>query len=93
MSFIMSLPSSASAVQQLERFGRAALQNLLREPRDRLLAGEAEDVQHVLLQRCLAAERDQLIEHRLGIAQAAVRALRDRVRRRRLERHLLLARR
>ena len=56
-----------------------------------LFAGESEDVQHVGLRDRLAAKRDQLIEHRFRVAQSAVRAARDGVRRGRLERDLLLS--
>ena len=56
-----------------------------------MFAGEPEDIQHVALRDRLAAKRDQLIEHRLGVAQAAIRAARDRVRGGRLELHLLFS--
>ena len=77
-------------VEQGERFGRLAAQNFLGETRDRLFARETKDVEHVALRDRFAAKRDELIEHRLRIAQAAIRAARDRVSRRRLQLHLLL---
>ena len=47
---------------------------------DCVLRGEAEDVQHVGVVDLLAAEGHELIEHRLGVAQPALCAARDRVR-------------
>ena len=88
----MSLPLAASAVQKLERFRGGAAQNFLGEIRDRLFAGESENAEHIRLLDFLAAKRDQLIEHRLGVAQSAIGASRDRVRRRRRERDLLVLR-
>ena len=90
MSRIMSLPASHLLVQQVERFRRFAAQNFFGEIAHRLFAGEPEDIQHIAFGDFFAAKRDQLIEHRLGVAQAALRSARDRVRGRRLERDLLL---
>ena len=56
-----------------------------------LFAGESEHVKHIALADFLSAKRDQLIEHRFRIAQAAFRSARDRVRCRRLQRNLLFS--
>ncbi len=88
----MSFPFSASAWSKPERLRRFAAENLRGEVRHRLLAGETENAEHILLGDFLAAERDQLVEHRLGIAQAAIGALGNRVGRSRLERHLFVRR-
>ena len=87
----MSLPFSASAWSNSSGFGGFAAQNFLGETGDGLLAGESEDIQDIGLGDILAAKRDQLIEHRFRVAQAAIRAARDGMRRGRLERDLLLA--
>jgi hypothetical protein len=54
-----------------------------------LFAGESENVEHIALGNFFSAKGNELIKHRLCIAQAAFRAARDRVCGRRLQRDLL----
>ena len=89
----MSLPASHWAWSDLDRFRRCAAQNLVGEIGDRLFARESEDLQHIRFADRVPAKRDELIEHRLRIAQSAFRSARDRMRGRRLERDLFLLRR
>ena len=87
----MSLPAADCSWSKPSASAVCAAQNLLGKFGHRLLAGESEDIQHVALRDLVAAKRDQLIEHRFRVAQSAIRAARDRMRRRRLERDLLFS--
>ena len=88
----MSLPLSASAWSSSSASGVCAAQNLLGKLRHRLFAREPENAQHVRFRDLVAAKRHELIEHRFRVAQSAVRAFRDGMRRRGIERDLFLAR-
>src|SRR5262249_16017864 len=56
-----------------------------------LFAGKPENVEHIALFDFFSTKRDELIEHRLGITQPAVRAAGNRVRSPRLQSDLFFA--
>jgi hypothetical protein len=57
-----------------------------------LFTGKSENIEDIVLSNFFSAKGNQLIEHRLCIAQAALRAARDRVRGSRFQSDLLLLR-
>src|SRR6266487_3145042 len=78
-------------MQQIDRVRCFSSQNAARKINHRLLACESEDIEHVALADFLATKCNELIEHRLRIAQTAPRAARNRVRCRRLQRNLFFS--
>ena len=78
-------------MQQFDRFRCCASKNASRKVDHRLFAGKSENVEHIALRDFVPAKRDQLIEHRFGISQAAFCAARNRVRCRRFERDLFFS--
>jgi len=66
-------------MQQIDRVRCFTAQDSPRELDGRLFARESENILHIALADFFSAKRDQLIEHRFGVAQAAFRAARDRV--------------
>ena len=58
-----------------------AVENGPANSRHRVVTGESENIEHVLLANVRAAKSDELIEHGLGIAHSAIRTHRDAVRR------------
>src|SRR5215469_7142343 len=79
-------------VEQRQGCGSFAAQDRVRKGGNRLLARESKDIEHVTFSDGFAAKSNQLIEHRLCVAQSTVRSTRDRVRRRRFQLHFLLFR-
>src|SRR5262249_22932083 len=75
-------------MQQIDRARCFTTQYSSRKIDDRLFACESENIEHIALADFFSAKRDQLIEHRFGVAQAPFRAARDRVRCRWLQRDL-----
>src|SRR5262249_541186 len=77
-------------VEYRQRLRGLPTQDFLREIGHCLLTGETKNAEDVALTDRLAAKGDQLIEHRLGIAQTTIRPPCDGVRGRRLQFHFLL---
>src|SRR5437016_13336943 len=75
-------------MQQIDCVRGLSSQNPPRKIDPGLFARESENIKHIALADFFAAKRDQLIEHGFGIAQAAFRSTRDRVRCRGLQRNL-----
>ena len=72
----------------IERLRRFSAQNRSAEGTNAVVAGQTEDIEHVLLGDAVATEGDELIEHRLGITHPTVRAHGNGVSRKGLEFHL-----
>src|SRR6266404_5719811 len=78
-------------MQQIDRVRCFSSQNAARQIDHCLLAREPEDIEHIALADFLSTKCNELIEHRLRIAQTALRAARDSVRCRRLQGDLFLS--
>src|SRR4029077_3907055 len=72
-------------MQQIDRVRCFSSQNAPSQINHCLLACESEDIEHIALADFLPAECNELIKHRLRIAQTALRAACDRVPSRRLQ--------
>src|SRR5438552_16917410 len=78
-------------MQQIDRLRRFGPQNVSHQDDYRWIAGESENIEHIVLADFLSAKCHQLIEHRFRIAQTAFCTARDRVRSRRLQRDLFFS--
>ena len=86
------LPVLRQLVEFPEHGRDVALEQAVRQRQQLPLRREAEHREHIRLHDLLPAKTDELVERRLRVAHAAVRAARDGLERRFLDGHVLLAR-